>query len=169
MIIDDSIVAEPLLRNKIADYLNVSKTETPEFVLMGIGFNSLNENPNAQEHESNYISQSNSTTFVKGYKTEFPYDCDFIKADKAVAALYEVGRDHLTGTDAMFEYIRVDLYADSTADGYPARKFIVSAIPSETSGEGGGYIGTSGTLKTVGDFEEGFFDTAKKTFKAKVV
>lgn len=42
---------------------------------------------------------------------------DPIQSSEAVMALYEVGRNHLTGADAMFEYVRVDLFrplADQT-------------------------------------------------------
>ena len=38
---------EKLMRYNIADYLNIG-TDTEEYALMGTGFNSLNESPNAQ-------------------------------------------------------------------------------------------------------------------------
>lgn len=167
MISDKSMAKEPLLRNKIADYINVATDSTAKYVLCGAGFTQLDENPNAQEYESAYVNDSSTSTFVKGYKPEFPYNCDMMADDEAIAALYAVGRDLLTGTDAMFEYVRVDLYKGaSSSNVYPARKFIVSAIPASTTGEGAGYISTTGTLKAVGDPVQGTFNTQSKTFTA---
>lgn len=169
MIKDGNLAPEPLLRNMIADYLNcTSDGESDDWQLMGTGFSSLNENPNAQEQQTTYINQKTSSTYVKGYQTEFSYNCDLIKSEKAVMALYAVGRDHLTGTGAMFEYVRVDLYdpVGSGGTSYKARKFIVSAVPSSTEGDGGNYITGSGTLKAVGDPVQGTFDTKALTFAA---
>lgn len=170
MITNVELAKEPLLRNMIADYLDCSTDGSGEYELMGPGFKKVDEKPNAQEYSAFYINQANSSSFVKGYETEFEYDCDMMKGDKAVAALYRVGRDHLTGAGAMFNYVRVDLWDEENKDsskGYPARKFVVTCLPDSTEGEGGEYIATTGTLKAVGDFVEGYFNTSTKAFTAK--
>lgn len=169
MVNKDILAPEPILRNQIADYLNCTDDgETDDWQLMGIGFTSLNENPNAQEHQTTYISQTTSASAVNGYQTEFAYAYDMIKSEKAVMALYAVGRDHLTGKDAMFEYIRTELFkpVDGAENTFEARKFIVSALVAGTEGEGGNVITGSGTLKAVGDPVKGKFNTQTLTFTA---
>lgn len=164
------IAKEPLLRNMIADYLDVSTDGTGTYALMGAGFKKVDEKPNAQEYEAFYINQASASSYVKGYKPEFEYDCDMMLGDAAATALYEVGRNHYTGARAMFNYVRVDLFDEENKDsskGYPARKFIVTCIPESTEGAGGEYIASTGKLKAVGDFEEGYFNTSTKAFTAK--
>jgi len=157
-----------ITRNLIADYLNTGTAETPVYSLMGTGFNTLNENPNAQTEEKTYVCDSSSTSTVKSYKTQFPFDTDFIKDELAIDALVAVGRNHLTGSAAEKEYIRVDLYDETVADSkiYKARKFKVSVEVSSISGAGGETITVTGNLNAVGDPVQGTFDVATKTFTA---
>ena len=54
-----------VIRNMIADYLKPADSEG--FVLMGTGFNTLDESPNAQTDEKTYINQASSSTSIKGY------------------------------------------------------------------------------------------------------
>ena len=63
-----------ILRNKIADYLG----KGTEIMFMGAGFNSLNEEPNAQTSSKTYINEVNSTTRITNYQPVFPYDSDCI-------------------------------------------------------------------------------------------
>ena len=60
-IFDESRAA--LLRNAIADYMDVNGT----FELMGTGFTSLNESPNAQTDSETYINESTTSTDITGY------------------------------------------------------------------------------------------------------
>lgn len=159
-------VPNPVMRYEIADYLMVGEN----FELMGIGFESLNESPNAQSSSKTYINQRSQSSFVKSYQTEFSYSADMIKSEKALMALYEVSRNHLTGADAMFEYVRVDLYdpviesATPSTSKFKARKFIVSNEVSSNEGNGGENMTLTGTLKAFGDPVEGIFDITKKSF-----
>ena len=162
---DGSINApNPVMRNKVADYLMVDEA----FELMGVGFETLDENPNAQSMQKTYINQATATNVVKSYQTEFPFSADMIQSEKAVMALYKVGRDHLTGTAAMFEYVRVDLFdsVQSQQNTFNARKFIVSAEISGNTGNGGDPLALAGTLKAVGDPVLGTFNTTTKAFTA---
>lgn len=151
-------------RNMIADYLKINGT----YELMGAGFTKLDENPNAQTETVNYIHEVTSTSSIESYQTQFPYDSHLIKSQKAVMALYNTGRNHDTGSDAEFEYVRVDLFQPTTSgegeDCYLARLFRVSNEVSSFSGEGGKKITVSGNLNAVGDFTAGKFDTLSKTF-----
>ncbi len=148
-----------LKRNSIADYLKVGE----KWELMNKGFTKLDENPNAQTDTTTYIGDVTSTSSIESYQTEFAYDSHIIPSQKAVLALYNTGRNHDTGSDAEFEYLRVDLFqpvADQAEgeESYLARKFVVSNEVSSFAGEGGKKITVSGTLKAVGDFVAGKFD-----------
>lgn len=163
MISDTQVsVPNPVMRNAIADYLKVDDT----FELMGVGFETLDENPNAQSTQKIYINQATATNFITSYQTEFPYSADMIASEKAIMALYECGRDHLTGADAMFEYVRVDLFSPvaEQPNVYKARKFIVTNEVSGNTGSGGNPVNLAGTLKSVGDPVLGTFSTTDKEF-----
>lgn len=169
---DSIIIPNPVMRYEIADYLGVEGT----YELMGLGFESLNESPNAQSNSKTYINQRSQSSFIKSYQREFPYSADMIKSEKALMALYDVNRHNYTGADAMFEYVRVDLYdpvKEAAAEGqtatpsttkFKARKFIVSCEVSSNEGNGGEAMTTSGTLKAFGDPVEGVFDIKEKKF-----
>ena len=154
-----------LLRNAIADYLEVDD----EYELMGTGFTTLDESPSAQTDSETYINEVTASADITGYETEFSYESRLIPSQKAIYALYKTGRDHDTGDDAQFEYVRVDLFnpigtpSQSSAE-YTARKFTVANEVSDIEGEGGAKIQVSGTLHAVGDPVQGKFDTVSKEF-----
>lgn len=152
----------PIMRNQIADYLNVDG----EYVLMGVGFSSLDETPNAKAQQKTYVCDNTATTVISSYQTEFPYTADMISSQEAVMALWRVGRNHLTGADAMFEYVRVDLFSPviDQPNVYEARHFVVTNEVSNNPGEGGNPMTISGTLKCVGNLTLGTFDTLAKVF-----
>lgn len=150
-----------ILRNKIADYLG----KGTEIMFMGAGFNSLNEEPNAQTSSKTYINEVNSTTRITNYQPVFPYDSDFMKDEKAIYELYLTGRNRKTGVDAEFDYYRVDLFeAQRGANLYPARKMRVSNEVSSFEGEGGAEITVSGNLNQIGNHFDGVFNVSTKNF-----
>lgn len=153
-----------LKRHQFADYLNVKNADTPEYFLMGTGFTTLDEEPGAQTETKKYVNEKASSKSVVGYETVFPFESDLIKEQEAIIALYNVGRNHCTGSDAEFEYVRVELWDPVTGkeNEFAARKFVVSAEISEISGEND--IQVSGNLNAVGDFVGGTFNTVTKTF-----
>lgn len=164
-------MADTIQRYMIADYLNVpTSDDTENFVLMGTGFNTLDENPTAQNNETIYINDRATTNYIKSYKPVFPFDTDLIADEAAVMALYDVGRNQKTGTGAEFDYVRVELFkpvADTT-NTYTARKFRVSCEVSGVAGGGGETIKVTGNLNGVGDFVDGTFNTSTKTFTPTV-
>ena len=95
-----------LLRNAIADYAEIDG----KYELMGTGFTTLDESPNAQTDSETYINESTASTDITGYETEFPYEARLIKSQKAIYKLWKMGRDHATGTDAQLKYVRVELF-----------------------------------------------------------
>lgn len=151
-------------RHQFADYLNVSTEETPNFALMGTGFKTLDEEPGAQTDSKKYVNEKAKSSSVVGYETKFPFESDLIKEQEAVIALYNVGKDHSTGSDAEFEYVRVELWnpAENKTNEFAARKFIISVEVSKISGEND--ISVSGNLNAVGDFVAGTFNTKTRTF-----
>lgn len=151
-------------RHQYADYLNVGTGETPEYVLMGAGFTTLDEEPGAQSESVKYVNEASASSSVVGYETTFPFEAEQIMEEKAIDALYMVGRNHYIGSDAEFEYVRVELWNKSaTAEGgFEARRFIVSAEISSLSGEN--KMTMSGNLNAVGDPVLGTFNTSTKTF-----
>lgn len=153
-------------RHQFADYLNVGTHDSPEFVLMGVGFTTLDEEPGAQTETKKYVNEAASSKSVTGYETVFPFESDFIKDEKAIIALYNVGRNHYIGSDAEFEYVRVELWdaVPEKQNEYAARLFTVAAEISEVSGETD--IQVSGNLNAVGDFTDGTFNTKDKSFTA---
>ncbi len=156
-----------MLRNKISDYLKVGDT----FELCGVGFTQLNESPGAKTDSTTYINEVTSSTDITGYESEFSYESDLIPSEVAVLALYNVGRNHLTGEDAQFQYVRVDIWnaigtPTTTVAEYKARLFTVANETSDIDGDGGGKITVSGTLHAIGDPIQGKFDVVSKKFTA---
>lgn len=151
-------------RHQFADYLNIGTEETPSFVLMGTGFTTLNESPGAQTDSKKYVNEKASTKTVTGYETSFPFESDLIAEQDAVLALYNVGRNHCTGSDAEFQYVRVELWdsAQGKENEFAARLFTVSVELSDISGETD--IALSGNLNAVGDPIDGTFNTKTRTF-----
>lgn len=156
-----------VLRHKIADYLNVGTEAAPEWVLMGTGFTTLDESPGAQTESVKYVNEASSSSCVTGYETSFPFEAEHILEEEALDAIYMVGRNHYTGSDAEFEYCRVELWnkasgGSASATAYEARKFRVSCEVSDYSGDNKQTI--SGNLNAVGDPVLGTFDISSKKF-----
>ncbi|MFV0315178.1 MAG: hypothetical protein ACK5I7_08765 [Anaerotignum sp.] len=157
---------ETVMRHQIADYLNTGTQEVPKFALMGVGFNTLDENPNAQTDGKTYIHQKAQTSQIKNYQTQFPFDTDLIASEEAVMALYDIGRNQKTGAEAELEYVRVELFKpdDTLENTFMARKFKVAIAVAGIAGAGGESVKVTGTLHGVGDPVYGTFNTTTKTF-----
>lgn len=156
-----------MLRNKIADYIKIGEA----YELCGIGFTQLNESPGAQTDSTTYINEVTTSTDITGYETEFEFESDLIPSQKAVLALYNVGRNHLTGENAQFQYVRVDVWnpvgePDTSVAEYKARLFTVACEVSDVEGDGGEKISVSGTLHAIGDPVQGKFDVISGQFTA---
>lgn len=154
-----------ILRHRIADYLNVDKTASKaDWKLMGAGFTTLDEEPGAQSDGVKYINEATSSSSIVSYETVFPFEAEHIPSEEAIDALYLVGRNHYTGSDAQFEYVRVELWdpVESEENTFQARKFLVSCEISTYSGENKQVL--SGNLNAVGDPVLGTFNTKTLTF-----
>lgn len=154
-------------RHQIADYLNIGTSESPNWVLMGVGFTSLNETFGAESESSKYVNEASESSSVTSYKSVFPFEAHLIKSQEAVNALYTVGRNHLVGAEAEFEYCRVELFEGkaSAESTYAARKFLVSVEASTIEGDKKQSV--KGNLNAVGDPVDGYFNTKTPAFTAK--
>ena len=154
-------------RHQIADYLNIGTSESPNWVLMGVGFTSLNETFGAESESSKYVNEASESSSVTSYKSVFPFEAHLIKSQEAVNALYTVGRNHLVGAEAEFEYCRVELFEGkaSAESTYAARKFLVSVEASTLEDDKKQSV--KGNLNAVGDPVDGYFNTKTPAFTAK--
>ena len=151
-----------LKRHEYADYLNIGTTATPNWVLMGTGFTTLDEEPGAQSESVKYVNEKSASSEVVSYETKFPFEADQIMEQEAINDIYTIARNHYIGEDAEREYCRVELWNRASANTYEARKFIVSVEVSSFTGEKKQTI--SGTMNAVGDPVIGTFNTNTKTF-----
>ena len=145
---------QAILRHQFADYLNCGTADNPDWQLMGYGFTAINETFGASTESTKYVNDKAESTDVVSYSSE-----------AAIQALYNVGRNHVTGDGTIFEYVRVELWDETeTANTFKARKFEVSAEVSEISGDNKQEL--SGNLNGRGDPINGTFNTTTKAFTA---
>ena len=161
-----------LIRFMMADYLNLSGSDNPKWSLMGDGFTTIDENPNAQTETVSYVNNRTSSTLTTGYQVSFPFSTRLFVEQEATMKIYQVATSHALGIDGMMRYIRVDLFKnplDPNIDEYGeneyrARLFTVSVAVSSISGEGTSAIVVDGDLNVLGDFVLGKFNIATRTF-----
>lgn len=147
-------------RTVVADYLKVEE----EFVFMGTGFTDINESPNAKTNKKQYVNDKSPTSSIVSYESEFPYETDQIRDEKAIDFICDIGELHKTGSESETEYIRVDLDKPGTADNtFRARKFNV-AVQVDDLNSKDGEMTAKGKLLTRGDLEVGTFNTQSKEF-----
>jgi hypothetical protein len=162
-------MAKNIMRYDVADYMDVSSEQDgSDYALLGAGVNSLNESPNAQESTKTYVNDKNSTTITRSYQTEFSFEAELIVEEEALMKIYDIARNQKTGSDAQVNYVRVELFeaVEGQANTYKARKFVTSVVVTDIAGAGGEELVESGSLKAVGDFVDGTFNTSTRTFTA---
>ncbi|MDM0716519.1 hypothetical protein QTH85_14765 [Clostridium perfringens] len=147
-------------RTTVADYLKVGE----EFVLMGAGFTDINESPNAKTNKKQYVNDKSPTSSIVSYESEFPYETDQIRDEKAIDFICDIGELHKTGSESETEYIRVDLDKPGTADNtFRARKFNVAVQVDDLNAKDG-EMTAKGKLLTRGDLVVGTFNITTKEF-----
>lgn len=152
-----------------AHYFDIGTAQTPNVVLGGV-ITQLDENSNPTESEKHYITQKSATTKVTGFGDEFPITSDLVKGDEVSEYFYTIFRDRKTGTEAQVIHYIVELWnkVGSTGNVYKARKQVQTVSISGKTANPGEQITFTGSLKGVGDFVDGTFDTDQKTFTATV-
>ena len=156
-----------IMRYQIADYLGISG-ETETYALCGTGFTSLDEDVGAQSDSKIYINERTTTSVITGYETAFGFESDLMASEDAIMEVYDIGRNHKTGTDAIRNYVRVELWRPVAAkeNTFSARKFAVSVEVSSVEGDGGETVSVSGNFNVCGDPVIGEFNTVTRTFTA---
>ena len=152
-------------RRKYANYLNVSKLSSEEYVLMGAGFTDLNESPSAQTTSKRYVNDKNATKSIVGYDWSTAFNTDMIRSEKAVDYICNIGELQLVGAEAETDYIIVDLDkpVSEKENTFTARKFRV-AIEVSSFDNNDGDMAASGNLLGIGDLVVGEFNTTTKAF-----
>ena len=154
-------------RRKYANYLNVSKLSSEEYVLMGAGFTDLNESPSAQTTSKSYVNDKIATKSIVGYDWSTAFNTDMIRSEKAVDYICNIGELQLVGPEAETDYIIVDLDkpVSEKENTFTARKFRV-AIEVSSFDNNDGDMAASGNLLGIGDLVVGEFNTTTKAFTA---
>lgn len=151
-----------------AHYFDIGTSQTPNVVLGGV-ITQMDENSNPTESEKQYIHQKAKTTKVTGFNDEFPITSDLVKGDEVSEYFYGIFRDRKTGADAQVIHYIVELWNPTeTANTYRARKQVQTVSISGKVANPGEEITFNGTLKGVGDFVDGTFNTSTKAFTATV-
>lgn len=129
------------------DYLKVNG----KFELMTVGFDAIDEKPNAQTREKRYVCDSSSTTSIVGYNWQSDFSGDQIENKTVIDYIVSIGKECKTGAEAETEYIKVDMDKPGTDENtYYARKFNVAISVSEFPNNDG-ELGLSGSLLGLGD------------------
>ena len=154
-----------VIRSMIADFLYCEDNGVKRFCLMGMGYTSLDENPNAQAESRAYISHKSASSTIRGYETQFPFATDIFTSEPAIRKILDVGRNQRRGSAAEADYVRVETFLPTgLTDVHPARKFRASIEVTDIAGEGAQIVECTGNLNQVGDFTPGVFDIVSRTF-----
>lgn len=154
-----------LIRNAIADYMEVNG----QYVLLGVGFNTINESPGAKSESTVYVNQKGSFYSIDSYDTKFAFDMHLIPANPAIMDIYNIGRNHATGDACVRNFLRVELFnavgtpSDEVAE-YTARKFSVAVEVTSYEANGGEKFSAKGNFNGRGDPVFGKFDTVAMKF-----
>lgn len=153
-----------------ARYLDVAGYGASEsnIQLMNVGFSKFDENSNPTEKSTQYIGDKSKTNTVTGYDNQFDIESDRIKNDNVNDYCYDVFINRKTGTDAQTYLYIVDISDSSNLTSCPARKIRVSTVIESCTNNPGENKVFSGSLKGVGDFTYGTFNTSTKTFTETV-
>ncbi len=65
---------EVVQRHQFADYLNIGTSEKPNWVLMGVGFTTLDETFGAESESEKYVCEPSSSSSVVSYTSVFPFE-----------------------------------------------------------------------------------------------
>ena len=153
-----------------ARYIDVAGygASTPDIELMNVGFNKFDETTNPTEKSTQYIGDKAKTNMVTGYDNQFEIESDRIKNDKVNDYCYDVFINRKTGSDAQTYLYIVDLSEEASKNTYNARKIRVTTVIEGCTNNPGENKVFSGSLKGVGDFTYGTFNTQTKTFTETV-
>lgn len=97
------------MRWQMLEYLGIIGASSTAYYLMGTGVTKLSDSPSPKVDKKAYIDATNASAEITGYENSFAVAFDKIVSNTAINALEAVGDQQLTGDDAKFELIRVDI------------------------------------------------------------
>ena len=153
-----------------ARYLDVAGygASQTDIQLLNVGFSKFDENSNPTEKSTQYVGDKSKTNKVTGYDNQFDIESDRIKNDKVNDYCYNVFVNRKVGNDAQTYLYIVDLSNETTTNTYSARKIRVTVVIESCTNNPGESKVFSGSLKGVGDFTYGTFNTSTKVFTETV-
>lgn len=152
------------MREKLMHFFNIGTTETPEYVLLGDGINSLTEDFNPEQDTKHYINHASGSTKVKSYTPSISVEKEYIQGEKLQEWIDEKVKVLPTGADAESDYVRVNILEKPEAGKYKAVRRRCSYQFDSIGGDAGGDIVNSMTLGGIGEGEQGTFDITTSTF-----
>lgn len=153
------------MREKLVHYLNIGTASAPKYVLLGDGITSLTEEFNPESDTKQYINQANGTTVIKSYTPSIAIEREYIKDDELQAWIDEKVKTLPTGSDAETDYIRINLFDETSTSGtYNAVKRKCTFQFDSVGGDAGAELVSALTLGGVGDGIQGEFTVGTKTF-----
>lgn len=150
------------MREVLKHYFNIGTLATPKWVLLGDGITSLSEEFNAESDTKQYINQSNGTTAIKSYTPSIAVEREYL-TDELQEWINEKIKTLPTGSNAVSEYVRVNVLEKPTGSVYPAVKRKCSYQFDSIGGEAGSELVNSMTLGGIGDGIQGTFDVTEGT------
>lgn len=152
------------MRAHLAHYMDTSSSSTPSFERIGEGFTDFTESKNAQEYTRQYIDEQTQTTDVVGYSPSIAYSADIYSDDPVCQKIVEITDKELVGEAAQVVIVTADESGvDGTTTTCTGYKRTYSVIPDQ-KGSGVQQLVYTGTLRAVGDQEEGTWTPSSKTF-----
>lgn len=147
-------------RNQVLSYMNVGTDTEAKWALIGEGFTAFSESKNAQEYERHYVHERSARTDVVGYAPAIEYSTDYYTNNEVIAKVQKVTDKELVGTDAQVEIIHVHMWENS-GDAASPKYFAIYrkyAIIPDGKGDGTEALIYTGSMKAVGDIQEGTFN-----------
>lgn len=153
------------MREKLVHFLNIGSSTTASYALLGDGITSLTEEFNPETETKQYINQANGVTTIKSYTPSISVEKEYIKNEAVQTWMNEKVRLLPTGSDAESDYIRVNLFDETTTTNeYKAVKRKCSYQIDSVGGDAGSELITALTLGGIGDGIQGTFNVQTKTF-----
>lgn len=135
------------MREKLMHFFNIGTSDVEKYVLLGDGITSLSEEFNAESETKQYINQKNGTTNIKSYTPSISVEKEYIKDDELQAWMNEKIKILPTGSEAMSDYVRVNILETPTEAGvYPAVKRKCSYQFDSIGGDAGSELMNNMTL-----------------------
>lgn len=146
-------------RSKRVAFMNTSEAEDSSKFERMTNFTTMTSSKNPKEYSRQYVDEDAERSDVVGYAPSIEFSYDRHTNTPVHEKLSEIHDRELLGNEAHVEIISVDLFAEASADKYPAIKRTYAVIP-DTDGDGTDALIYSGTFKSVSELEEGFATSA---------